>query len=227
VVFPQLRAGLVGVRRAIAGGGGSLLPARIPFLLPGPPSTRVTRCCFTARRVKTVLCAPRSQPGGGVEPCFEYPHLRYSGFSAALEEIAASVTAPLPVVKGDGGPYWEDGAYSDAQTAGLARENEQRALSAEKIATVSSLPPPARQGRPAVVKHIWEKHPADGMKHTWGAWLSNATPDHAEAVAILAGEEIFRHRSGAGKSRRCGIAACSPLVTASTCPKGRGLCSIR
>jgi hypothetical protein len=152
---------------------------------------------------------------------YAYPHLRYSGFSAALEEIAASVTAPLPVVKGDGGPYWEDGAYSDAQTAGLARANEQRALSAEKIATVSSLLHPHVRADLAGVKRIWEDVLLTD-EHTWGAWLSNATPDHTEAVDILAVKRSFATGAAQGIAalRDRGLLAISDRIDV---PKGTWL----
>jgi alpha-mannosidase len=128
---------------------------------------------------------------------YAFPHLRYSGFSAALKEIAASEANPLPVVKGDGGPYWEDGIYSDTQTALLARENEQRVLSAEKISTISTLVHPHVLADPPVIKRMWENILLTD-EHTWGEWLSTATPDYAEAKQILAVKESFATEAAHG-----------------------------
>ncbi|HEX8422199.1 MAG TPA: polysaccharide lyase family protein, partial [Pyrinomonadaceae bacterium] len=73
---------------------------------------------------------------------FAYPELRFSGFGEALEKISAEAEgsgAKLPVVRGDGGPYWEDGIASDAYHAAMERETERRAVSAEKLGVVASL----------------------------------------------------------------------------------------
>src|SRR5215207_6509176 len=53
---------------------------------------------------------------------FAYPALKFSGFGEALEKIAAGAKGELPVVRGDGGPFWEDGAASDAYYAAMERE---------------------------------------------------------------------------------------------------------
>jgi len=45
----------------------------------------------------------------------------------------------IPTVRGDGGPYWEDGIGSDALYAAIEKENEGRAPSAEKLATIGTL----------------------------------------------------------------------------------------
>ena len=69
---------------------------------------------------------------------YAYPHLKYSGFAEAIGYIAGQFGDSLPVVRGDGGPYWEDGIASTARSAALERETEQRALAAEKFSTLSS-----------------------------------------------------------------------------------------
>ena len=70
---------------------------------------------------------------------YAYPHLQYSGFAEALGHIARQFGNAIPVVRGDGGPYWEDGIVSTARSAAIEREAEQRALAAEKFSTLSSL----------------------------------------------------------------------------------------
>ena len=70
---------------------------------------------------------------------YAYPHLKYSGFAEAIAYIGGQFGDSIPVVRGDGGPYWEDGIASTARSAALERETEQRALGAEKFSTLSSL----------------------------------------------------------------------------------------
>ncbi len=68
---------------------------------------------------------------------YAYPHVRFSGFAEAMDYITGQ-TVDMPVIRGDGGPYWEDGIGSDAYYAALARQNQQRAISAEQFATISA-----------------------------------------------------------------------------------------
>jgi hypothetical protein len=70
---------------------------------------------------------------------YAYPHLEYAGFHQALSSIAADFKGDIPVVRGDGGPYWEDGIAADALYGAIERETEARAPSAEKLATIGAL----------------------------------------------------------------------------------------
>ena len=64
---------------------------------------------------------------------YAYPRLKYSGFAEAIGYIAGQFGDSIPVVRGDGGPYWEDGIASTARSAALERTTEQRALGAEGV----------------------------------------------------------------------------------------------
>jgi alpha-mannosidase len=68
-----------------------------------------------------------------------YPRLRFAGFPQALDYILSQTGTNLPVLRGDGGPYWEDGLGANARTTALARQNMYRILSAEKAATLAEL----------------------------------------------------------------------------------------
>ena len=70
---------------------------------------------------------------------YAFPRLRFSGVSEALSYIVHQMGEKIPVVRGDGGPYWDSFMAGEPFYTALARENEQRALSAEKFSTVSSL----------------------------------------------------------------------------------------
>ncbi|HEX6804675.1 MAG TPA: hypothetical protein VF133_13420 [Terriglobales bacterium] len=69
---------------------------------------------------------------------YAYPRMEYAGLPAAMERIACEMGDSIPVVRGDGGPYWEDGMLANARLTALARESQQRILSGEKFATLSS-----------------------------------------------------------------------------------------
>jgi alpha-mannosidase len=116
---------------------------------------------------------------------YAFPHLTYSGFYEALTSVAAEFKGNIPMVRGDGGPYWEDGIASDAYYAAMERETEARAPSAEKLATISSL------GNPRIaVDHdsfnaLW-KNMVLMDEHTWGSSESFSDSQGEEATVQLA-----------------------------------------
>jgi hypothetical protein len=109
---------------------------------------------------------------------FAYPELRFAGFGEAMEKIAAEAEGKLPVVRGDGGPMWEDGIASDAYHAAMERETERRAVSAEKLGVVASLVDPRYRPSREALDCMWENIALMG-EHTWG-WGRSVTEPHSE-----------------------------------------------
>ncbi|HEY0430852.1 MAG TPA: polysaccharide lyase family protein, partial [Pyrinomonadaceae bacterium] len=109
---------------------------------------------------------------------FAYPQLQFSGFAESLEKIAASAGKNIPVIRGDGGPFWEDGIASDAYHAALERDNERRAVSAEKLATVASLVDRRSKPSRAAIDSMWDSILLMN-EHTWG-WGRSVTEPHSE-----------------------------------------------
>jgi alpha-mannosidase len=108
---------------------------------------------------------------------FAYPELRFSGFAEALEAIK-NTSKQIPVVRGDGGPFWEDGIASDASVAALERENERRAVSAEKLSTIASLVDPDSKPSRTALDTMWENILLMN-EHTWG-WGRSVTEPNSE-----------------------------------------------
>jgi hypothetical protein len=121
---------------------------------------------------------------------YAYPQLAYSDFGSAIQEIANQLGDSIPVIKGDGGPYWEDGIYSDTQNAILARNIEQRAPSAEKLSTLSSLLHPNVQIERSAINQLWQNMLLFD-EHTWGAWQSDSSPESEETVRQQAVKDAF------------------------------------
>ncbi len=115
---------------------------------------------------------------------FAYPQIEYSGFRHALESIAEQFGPNIPTVRGDGGPYWEDGIGSDAYYAALERANEARAPSAEKLATISSLVNPRLAVGWDELDRMWTNIVLMD-EHTWTSWNSVSDPNSSEAVDQL------------------------------------------
>ncbi len=131
---------------------------------------------------------------GDWDKIYAYPDLRYSGFAHAMAEVAKADGNSIPVYRGDGGPFWEDGIASDAYYAAMNRQSEQRALSAEKIATLSFLMnPPSRPNR-GMIDKMWENLILFD-EHTWGAAGSISSPESEESVQQLAVKDAFATRA--------------------------------
>ncbi|HEY6447856.1 MAG TPA: polysaccharide lyase family protein [Acidobacteriaceae bacterium] len=113
-----------------------------------------------------------------------FPHIEYSGFHDALDAIARQFGGDIPTVRGDGGPYWEDGIGSDALYAAIERENESRAPSAEKLATISTLVNPRLAVDTKSLDAMWASMVLMD-EHTWTSWNSVSDPTSREAVEQL------------------------------------------
>lgn len=121
---------------------------------------------------------------------YAYPRLQYSGFADAMRTIAASFGDSIPVVRADGGPYWEYGIVSTARSAAIDRESEQRAPAAEEFSTVSSLVDPGARPDQEVLKRLWNSMVLYA-EHTWGADRSVSDPRSSETTSQLAFKEAF------------------------------------
>ena len=115
---------------------------------------------------------------------YAYPHIEYSGFHDAVANIAEQFGQAIPTVRGDGGPYWEDGIGSDALYAGIERENENRAPSAEKLATLGTLVNPRLAVDREELRSMWANMVLFD-EHTWTSWNSVSDPDSDQAVEQL------------------------------------------
>ena len=79
---------------------------------------------------------------------YAYPKLNYATFPDFFHYLDQHYGKDLPIYKGDGGSYWEDGIGSDAYFATEDRRNQNRVLSAEILSSVThtvdaNLNPPA------------------------------------------------------------------------------------
>jgi alpha-mannosidase len=115
---------------------------------------------------------------------YAYPKLTYSTFPDFFHRVEKQFGAQLPTVKGDGSGYWEDGIGSDAYFAAEDRSNQNRALSAEILASAThsvdaNLNPPA-----GAFNDIWHNI-ALFAEHTWLSYNSVSQPDHDESIRQL------------------------------------------
>ena len=119
---------------------------------------------------------------------YAYPHMEYAGFAEALNRIQREFGGDLPVISGDGGPYWEDGAASDAFYSALERQSEARAPSAEKLATLAAAALPGFSADKTELDAIW-KQMAMVDEHTWDSYNSVSDPGSMQTTQQLAFKE--------------------------------------
>jgi hypothetical protein len=94
-------------------------------------------------------------------------------FSARLREEAAK---KAPVVRGDQGAYWEDGAGSSARETAINRANVRRLALLEMLLTGLHAEGRLRDYPRFLINHAWE-HALLYDEHTWGAWNSITQPN--------------------------------------------------
>jgi len=111
---------------------------------------------------------------------YAYPRLDYATLRDFMKYVDEKFGTQLPTYRGDGGPYWEDGAGSDAYYVAEDRHNQQRALSAEILSSINRMLNPAVAPPKALVEDIWKNIMLFG-EHTWTAWISLAMPDHEQS----------------------------------------------
>jgi hypothetical protein len=121
---------------------------------------------------------------------YAYPKMQFSGFAQALDHITQQFGDSIPVVRGDGGPYWEFGNASDAAYVAMERTSEQRALSAEKFSTISTLVNPLLQPERTVLDRLWRDMVLLD-EHTWTFAGSVSDPESEESTSQQAVKEHF------------------------------------
>ena len=107
---------------------------------------------------------------------YEYPKVIFCRNDEFFEYIEKHHGDKLPVFRGSGGTYWEDGAGSSARETAMVRRAHEATASAEKFSAL------ARRINPLA------KYPADAIysawrncllydEHTWGAYCSIDQPE--------------------------------------------------
>lgn len=116
---------------------------------------------------------------------YAYPRFHYAGFHEALSDIQKQFGDQVPTIRGDGGPYWEDGAGSDAHYLAIERWAEPRGQTAEKLATLSLLVNPHLAPDTARINDMWREMMLMD-EHTWDSYNSVSDPGSMEARDQLA-----------------------------------------
>jgi hypothetical protein len=113
---------------------------------------------------------------------YAWPKLEFSTVRDAMSEIEREIGDDhIPVVRGDFGPYWEDGFGSDAFATAVHRGNQQRIETAEKLALLPTLFDPAVRPDASLLKRAWQ----DVLRfdeHTWTYVGATTQPQSEQSV---------------------------------------------
>ena len=121
---------------------------------------------------------------------YAYPRLQYATFADFFAYLDKKFGAELPTIKGDMGPYWEDGIGSDAYFAAIDRQNQSDALAAEVLSTSIHVMRPDVHAPEEELRNIWNNILLFA-EHTWGAENSISQPDSEQAVKQLAVKDNY------------------------------------
>ncbi|HTS11083.1 MAG TPA: polysaccharide lyase family protein [Candidatus Limnocylindrales bacterium] len=121
---------------------------------------------------------------------FAFPKFVVSTFPDYFRYIEKNYGSQLATVTGDGGPYWEDGVGSDAANTAIDRDDQSRALSAEKLSTISTFLNPALAAPRQLIDRMWTNLLLYA-EHTWDSWDSVYQPDSQESVRQLGTKDHY------------------------------------
>ena len=125
---------------------------------------------------------------------YAYPKFVLSTFPGYFHYIEQKYGSQLATVKGDGGPYWEDGVGSDGKNTAIDRNSQSQAVSAEELSTVSRYVNPSLGVPRQQLERIWTNLLLYA-EHTWDSWDSVYRPDSQESVAQLATKDQYAQES--------------------------------
>jgi hypothetical protein len=145
---------------------------------------------FGTQVENTDLFPQQAELAGKWNDIYAYPHMQYSGFDEALKTIETQFGDKIPTIRGDGAPYWEDGAGSDAYYLAMERWAEARGQTAEKLATLAQQMNPALKANTSELGQMWADM-ALMDEHTWGAYNSVSDPTSREAIDQLTIKDGF------------------------------------
>jgi len=110
---------------------------------------------------------------------YAYPKMQLATFPDYFHTIDQRYGKDLQTVTGDFGPYWEDGFGTDAKVGIIARSNQQRAVSAEELATIGSTVQKYVSGPQSDLRQMWQDIVLYS-EHTFTSWGGYSRPQSDE-----------------------------------------------
>jgi alpha-mannosidase len=178
-----------------------------------PDYTASTAIIFGTQLENTPLAKEQSEIVSTFNHEFAWPRLQFSTVHSALQQIEHGWKGEIPVVRGDFGPYWEDGYGSDAAPTATHRENQHRIATAEIMGSaVSSIDPRVRPDE-SMLDDAWHNELIFD-EHTWTYVGATTQPtDHqTEEQLVLKEARVARAQNDISESIQRGWAQLEALV---------------
>ena len=178
-----------------------------------PDYTASTAIIFGTQLENTPLASEQSEIVASFSHEYAWPKFEFSTVHSAMQRIEHEWKGDIPVVRGDFGPYWEDGYGSDAAHTAIHRENQHRIATAEIMgAAVSSIDTRVRPDK-AMLDDAWHNELLYD-EHTWTYVSATTQPEHhqSEDQIALKGSRVVRARDDINESIQRGWAQLEALV---------------
>ncbi|HLX82261.1 MAG TPA: polysaccharide lyase family protein [Terriglobales bacterium] len=178
-----------------------------------PDYTASTAIIFGTQLENTPLAKEQSEIVASVRSEYAWPKFEFSTVHSAMQRIEHEWKGEIPVVRGDFGPYWEDGYGSDAAHTAIHRENQHRIATAEIMgAAISSMDSRVRPDK-AMLDDAWHNELLYD-EHTWTYVSATTQPEHhqTEDQIALKGSRVTRARNDINESIQRGWAQLEALV---------------
>jgi len=172
-----------------------------------------TAIIFGTQLENTPLAKEQTAIVASVGREYAWPKFEFSTVQSAMQRIEHEWKGDIPVVRGDFGPYWEDGYGSDAAHTAIHRENQHRIATAEIMGTaVSSIDARVRPDK-AMLDDAWHNELLYD-EHTWTYVSATTQPEHhqTEDQIALKGYRVTRARNDINESIQRGWAQLEALV---------------
>lgn len=128
---------------------------------------------------------------------YAYPQILPASFDDFFRYIEAKGTGQIPVYRGDGGAYWEDGAGECATATAINRRNQGQIVDVEKMASLVTLGNPRVAYPTEQIGQLWEKILLFD-EHTFGARASVLRPEAPSTRVQWQIKEDFARSAAAG-----------------------------
>lgn len=121
---------------------------------------------------------------------FAFPKLKIATIDEYLGYVEQNFARSLPILRGDGGAWWEEMAASDAAQAASGRRTKERIIAAEEIASLASVTNPDITFPLALDERIWSNL-LFYTEHTWGYARAWKHPVSNRAVVLRSDKEAL------------------------------------
>jgi len=148
---------------------------------------------------------------------YAWPRFQFSTVRDGMASIEADFKGKIPVVRGDFGPYWEDGFTSQARPTAVHRQNQQRILTAEKMSLAAQLQDASLRPDQTLLRDAW-RNSLLFDEHTWTYVGATTQPESQQTLTQISekGEQVGRAQSEIRQSIERGWAQLESRIAPAT-----------